>query len=118
MILKIGSRGSEVKRLQLALLAHGYNIGHDGIFGPMTDRAVRDLQKTRGLVVDGIVGPRTWGVIAVESPPMVVETKRKQLTANALRSEYERDWSLLTIRPARAAVATRQAATLAASKAR
>lgn len=53
--LKIGSRGEEVKMLQRKL-----NLIDDGIFGKITDEAVRDFQKKHGLTVDGIVGPKTW----------------------------------------------------------
>lgn len=58
--LKTGSRGKEVKELQLILTAHGYNTkGIDGVFGPNTAQAVRQFQKAQGLVVDGIVGTST-----------------------------------------------------------
>lgn len=32
----------------------------DGIFGPMTQEAVKEFQRSNNLTVDGIVGPKTW----------------------------------------------------------
>jgi hypothetical protein len=59
-ILKKGSRGHAVRELQHRLTSLGYNTkGIDGIFGPNTEKAVRQFQKSHGLVVDGIVGPAT-----------------------------------------------------------
>lgn len=53
--IKRGSRGSDVAFLQRWL-----GIDDDGVFGPVTEAAVRRYQRMRGLKVDGIVGPNTW----------------------------------------------------------
>ena len=64
--LKLGSRGPEVKSLQILLYANGYNCGTaDGVFGSRTDAALRNLQKARGLKVDGICGKCSWTSILV-----------------------------------------------------
>src|ERR1700722_6498801 len=68
-ILRQGSRGAEVRRLQKKLNAaigcrHGM-IAVDGIFGPRTKRAVEDYQRDFQLkLVDGIVGPETRTALA------------------------------------------------------
>lgn len=61
--LKLGSRGSEVVTLQ-----HRLNLAEDGIFGPITEETVRQFQSDNGLVVDGIVGPKTWEAIGYDGP--------------------------------------------------
>lgn len=59
-----GSRGESVRQLQQQLSAAGFNAGAaDGIFGPNTEKAVRDFQRAKGLTVDGIAGPKTWGAL-------------------------------------------------------
>lgn len=58
--LKFGSKGDEVKELQTYLAGIGLYQGKlDGIFGPQTDQAVRQLQASSGIQSDGIVGPNT-----------------------------------------------------------
>ena len=49
-----------VAALQVGLRAHGFYAGPvDGLFGPQTAKAIRTLQRRRGLLVDGVPGPRT-----------------------------------------------------------
>jgi len=61
MLLRVGSRGSEVKLLQEFL-----NIGNDGIFGRVTEAAVMSWQSDNRLKVDGIVGLITWKVMGLD----------------------------------------------------
>jgi peptidoglycan hydrolase-like protein with peptidoglycan-binding domain len=63
-VLRRGSTGLPVRRLQYRMSAVGYAIGGvDGRFGPKTEAAVKQLQDQADLVVDGVVGPRTWAVV-------------------------------------------------------
>ena len=65
-LLRRGSRGDKVKYLQYKLLSKFYNPGEiDGIFGARVEKAVRDFQRTNGLGVDGIVGPKTWAKLKI-----------------------------------------------------
>ena len=61
-MLRTGSRGDAVRKLQEMLNTKGYDCGSvDGIFGSKTKAAVLAFQKANGLGADGIVGPLTWG---------------------------------------------------------
>lgn len=63
-LMKKGSKFGEVSKLQEVLNASGFNSGiADGLFGPMTDMAVKAFQTANSLDSDGIVGPMTRGVL-------------------------------------------------------
>lgn len=62
MILKLGSEGENVKKLQIKL-----GVDPIGKFGPKTDAAVKAFQSSNGLKADGIVGPITWNILMGES---------------------------------------------------
>lgn len=47
----------------LRALNYGSPTTIDGDYGPMTASAVRSFQRNKGLVVDGEVGPQTWGML-------------------------------------------------------
>lgn len=58
--LALGARGPSVRALQQTLVGLEWELAVDGVFGPVTDQAVREFQAQNELDVDGIVGPRTW----------------------------------------------------------
>ena len=55
MLLKVGSKGEDVKKLQTKL-----GTAADGAFGPGTEKLVKEWQTANGLTADGIVGDATW----------------------------------------------------------
>lgn len=55
MLLKVGSKGEDVKKLQSFL-----GLGADGSFGPGTEKSVKAWQSANGLTADGLVGDGTW----------------------------------------------------------
>ena len=64
--IRQGNIGSEVKTLQNCLQRLGYIVASDGIFGAVTEKAVRKYQERKGLSVDGICGMKTWKAIENE----------------------------------------------------
>ena len=62
MLLKLGSQGEDVKKLQVKL-----GVDPIGTFGPKTDAAVKAWQAQNGLTADGIVGDATWSKMFTES---------------------------------------------------
>lgn len=58
--LRQGAKGDIVKTMQQLLANAGSSLAVDGIFGSGTLSAVKAFQKKNDLVIDGIVGPKTW----------------------------------------------------------
>lgn len=66
ILLKKGSRGKDVKTLQRIL-----HLYEDGIFGAMTEEAVKEYQRQHWLTADGIVGDKTWAVMLSQSDSLI-----------------------------------------------
>jgi hypothetical protein len=65
--LRFGNSGSAVRVLQRLLVANGYNLPVDGVYGALTESAVKAFQVQRNLRVDGVVGTNTWNSLTVSS---------------------------------------------------
>lgn len=66
-MLKKGDSNNSVRKLQKLLAdLHFYAGELDGDFGPKTEAAVESFQKSKGLKVDGKVGPKTWAALGVK----------------------------------------------------
>lgn len=104
MTYKKGDKGVIVKQIQLAL-----HLLPDGIFGKITEEAVRAFQSDNGLKVDGIVGPATLAKLGIAVATGMKKSKRTiteiivHCTATAEGKDYtvddirkwhkERGWS-------------------------
>ena len=84
MLLLKGCIGWLVKMFQEDLDLLGYNLTVDGIFGPLTEAAVKDFQAKQGIMVDGIVGPITWGKMEVAINAKIAERNQTHNSDNHL----------------------------------
>jgi putative chitinase len=85
MLLKVGSKGEDVKKLQAKL-----GLTADGSFGPGTEKAVKAWQTANGLKADGVVGDGTWSKMfsggesttpVTVTPPVVIPPSEFKLEA-------------------------------------
>ncbi len=80
-VVKRPSNVFPVRPLQQLLNARNHPVAVDGIFGPLTESAVKAFQQGAGLTADGIVGPLTW-------PKLIVQVK-KGSTGDAVKGVQE-----------------------------
>jgi hypothetical protein len=59
-------RDQGVKDLQRVLNRFGFNLTVDGVLGSRTEAAIREFQERKGLVVDGIAGPKTRQALGLQ----------------------------------------------------
>ena len=91
-LYKKGSKGEIVRQIQKAL-----HLFPDGIFGILTEEAVKEFQENKGLTVDGIVGPKT---LAYLIPLKLKKSKRSinEIIVHCSATPEGRDYSVEDIR--------------------
>lgn len=77
--IRQGAKGDIVVQLQDLLAKTGSSLTIDGIFGNGTRSAVQAFQKKYGLVVDGIVGPKTWAKLLEVSGNIHIDKPEEKL---------------------------------------
>jgi putative chitinase len=85
MLLKVGSQGDDVIKLQIKL-----GVDPIGKFGPKTEAAVKGWQSAHGLTPDGIVGDATWAklfapVVETPKPIVIVQPAPSMIVSTALK---------------------------------
>jgi polar amino acid transport system substrate-binding protein len=90
---RLGDRGEPVQSLQADLSQLGYDLSSStGLFDESTDRAVRQFQRSKGLVADGIVGPLTRAqlALAIGQPVSLANNLASTASEPALSPDIQR----------------------------
>ena len=70
--LRRSDKGEKVRLMQSLLSDRGFDLGKygiDGDFGSATEAALRSFQRSAGLTVDGVCGPKTWAALLDTAKP-------------------------------------------------
>ena len=115
-VLKEGSSGPDVAKLQERLKQVGFNPDRtDGTFDAATKAAVIAFQKSERLLADGLAGPRTQGALCLSENPVSLRdsgSNRGRGVADVSSypsGQYQREPSLCPQRFGRQAIRGRQA---------
>jgi hypothetical protein len=77
--IRLGDTGPSVSEWQGVL-----GIAKTGVFDAATKEATKNYQIGKGLTADGIVGPLTWGTVAVQAPSVGSVIKSRMLQSGPL----------------------------------
>jgi putative chitinase len=86
MILKVGSKGDDVKKLQAKL-----GLATDGTFGPGTEKAVKKWQIDHDLNPDGVVGDGTWSKMFGSTEKVVIKEDKVITPSSPSSSGFKLD---------------------------
>ena len=96
LIIK-GAKGREVKAVQQALIANGYKIKADGVFGGGTQVALRCFQKHKGLFPSGVIDQATIDCLYAE--PEYPKSAALQLKTSQLSDVWPQGASAMGLAP-------------------
>lgn len=93
-VLKVGSRGSEVKTVQTTLQELGYYTypSITGYYGSITASAVRRFQKANGVTADGVIGKITMGILYSKTTSSSVTAINLSSVSSTTESSGALDW--------------------------
>ncbi len=92
-LYKLGSSGHSVHLLQQALYDAGHTFSRaDGLFGPQTEKSVREFQKQNRLTVDGILGKKTRESLDQRFPTFDYRVRLHFRSINLTRVPFNKIW--------------------------
>ncbi len=87
--LRRGMQGEDVFALQEVLLALGYDLAVDGVFGSETESLIKSIQQATGLKADGVVGPQTAETLSRLQASIVTHTVQTGDNLTKLARRYD-----------------------------
>jgi hypothetical protein len=97
-VMKLGSKGTDVKKVQSTLQSLGYFTYPTltGYYGSLTKLAVKQFQKDNGIAADGIVGKTTLSILFTGTPTSSSSLKLMALSSVNTNVEYSGDLDWFT----------------------
>lgn len=74
-VIRVGSQNELVKRIQEVMYEHGLYSGEiNGVFDARLESNIKNFQRSRNLVADGVIGPKTWKALCDIATFVTVES--------------------------------------------
>jgi len=96
--IRLSTRSNEVYYLNELLQKMRYNVIVSDYFGSQTDQAVRDFQLKNNLVVDGVVGLKTWTILIEQNKKALSSTNKLLSEQNLIDFSKTRNLELAVVK--------------------